>query len=122
MEGRSPHNLEPNPCHQCLDGWKVEAINQTLRLFDPHLIVHVLNMTRISEWIMTVVSVVDQGCSLLVYSLSIARCTTKVKLSSHTVTMIHSCSIAHQLNQLNAAQYSTILYHTDECGYYYYFV
>ena len=109
MEGRSPHNLEPNPCHQCLDGWEVEAINQTLRLFDPHLIVHVLNMTRISEWIMTVVSVVDQGCSLLVYSLSIARCTTKVKLSSHTVTMILSYSIARCLYQLNAVQYITIL-------------
>ena len=117
MEGRSPHNLEPNPCHQCLDGWKVEAINQTLRLFDPHLIVHVLNMTRISEWIMTVVSVVDQGCSLLVYSLSIARCTTKVKLSSHTVTMILSYSIAHCLYHLNAVQCITMLHHTDECVY-----
>ena len=109
MEGRSPHNLEPNPCHQCLDGWKVEAINQTLRLFDPHLIVHVLNMTRISEWIMTVVSVVDQGCSLLVYSLSIARCTIQVKHPSHTVTILLSSPIAHHSILYHSVPYCTQL-------------
>ena len=56
------------------------------------------------------------------YSRSIACSLVWVKLSSHTVTMIHNQPIARCLYHYNAAQYSTMLYHTDECGYYYYLV